>query len=308
MRSSRDGTTASAPLFVGGAAATELYRSALRDRLATHGFVEGRNLKIDARGAAGIFHEDRDVARELVTAKPDAIFTCTTRVTEAAQAATKSVPIVFVWVDDPVASGLVKSYARPGGNVTGVSNRLGELLVKRLELTRELLPRAKRVAVVGNTVTMQSKVFEAIEPALRKAAAQLGVELLEVAFRGSWDGAIVEAKKDGAEAVLPFASFGDQLVAGEQVVQLTNHLRIPTLFADAGMAEKGGLISYGTNLVDDVQRGADLLARALKGAKPAESPVDQAARFELVVNLKTAKALGIKIPKSVLLRADRVIE
>ncbi|MEK6246195.1 MAG: ABC transporter substrate-binding protein [Pseudomonadota bacterium] len=297
-------------LFVGGAAATELYRSALRDRLATHGFVEGRNLKIDAQGAAGMFHEDRNVVREMVAAKPDAIFTCSTGATEAAQAATKSVPIVFVWVDDPVATGLVKSYARPGGNVTGVTNRFGELLVKRLELARELVPRAKRVAVVGGTLAMQGKEFEAIAPALRKAAAHLGVELLEIPPRGIGigDDAIARARKAGAEVLLPFAVFSDQLVAGEQVVQLTNQLRIPTIFADAEMVERGGLISYGTNLVDDVRRGADQLARVLKGAKPAELPVDQAARFEMVVNLKTAKDLGIRIPQSVLVRADRVIE
>ena len=298
-------------LFVGGAAATDQYRSALRDRLASHGFVEGRNLKIDSRGATGQFHEDREVARELLAAKPDAIFTSSIRVTEAAQAATKSVPIVFTWIGDPVATGLVKSYARPGGNVTGVTNRFGELLLKRLELARELVPRAKRVAVVGDPVGMQSNVYESIAPALRKAAAQLGVELLEITAKGrgaAWDEAIARAKDGGAVAVLPFARFNDQPVAGEGVVQATNQLRIPALFADAETVERGGLISLGTNLVDDVRRGADLLARVLKGAKPAELPVDQAARFELVVNLKTAKALGIKIPQSVLLRADRVIE
>lgn len=257
-----------------------------------------------------MFHEDRNVVREMVAAKPDAIFTCKVGPTEAAQAATKSVPIVFVWVDDPVATGLVKSYARPGGNVTGVTNRFGELLVKRLELARELVPRAKRVAIVGGTLDMQGKAFEAIAPALRKAAAHLGVELLEIPARGIGigDDAIARAKKAGAEVLLPFAVFSDQLVAGEQVVQFANHLRIPTIFADAEMAERGGLISYGTSLVDDVRRGADQLARVLKGAKPAELPVDQAARFELVVNLKTAKDIGIKIPQSVLVRADRVIE
>ena len=291
-------------LFVGGAAATQLYRAALRDRLATHGFVEGRNLTIDARGAAGQFHEDREVARELLAAKPDAIFTCSTRVTEAAQAATKSVPIIFAWVADPVASGLVKSYARPGGNVTGVTNRFGELLLKRLELVRELIPGAKRVALV----TGVAGTFEVTATASREAAAQLGVELLEIAVLGNWGGAIDRAKKSGADAILPVATFGDQPVSGEVVVQLTNQLRIPTLFADAEMTERGGLMSLGTNLVEDMRRGADLLARVLKGAKPADIPVDQAARFELVVNLKTAKALGITIPQSVSLRTDRVIE
>lgn len=292
-------------LFVGGAAATEKYRSALRDRLASQGFVEGRNLEIDARGAAGVFHEDRDTARVLAAARPDAMFTCQVGVTEAVLAVTKLVPIVFVWVADPVDSGLVKSYARPGGNVTGVTNRFGELLVKRLELALELVPSAKRVAVAGGALTMQR--YERVAAALRKAAARLGVELLE-SDRSDFDGAISAARKNGAEAILPAGSLGEQPVTGELVVRLTNQLRIPTIFADADSVERGGLVSLGTNLVDDVRRGADLLARVLKGAKPADLPIDQGARFELVVNLKTAEALGIKVPQSVLLRADRVIE
>jgi putative ABC transport system substrate-binding protein len=296
-------------LFVGGAVATKVYRSALLEQLAAHGFVEGRNLRVDAHGATGFFHQDRDVARELVTAKVDAVFTSTTRVTEAARAATKSVPIVFVWVASPVETGLVKSYARPGGNVTGVTNRFGELLIKRLELARALLPAAKRVAVVGGAAAMKSSLYQSIAPDLHKAAVQLGIELLETSLEGTgWVGAISQAQKDGAEAILLFALFADQPVTGEQVVELTNRLRIPALFADSEMAERGGLLSLGTNLVDDVRRGADLLARVLKGAKPAELPVDQGARFELVVNLRTAGALGVKVPQSLLLRADRVIE
>ncbi len=285
----------------------ELYRTALRERLASHGFVEGRNLHIDARGA-GYFHEDRDTVRAMVAAKADAIFTCSAGATEAALAATKSVPIVFTWVGDPVASGIVKSYAKPGGNVTGVSTRFQELTIKRLELAHELLPRAKRVAVVWFTAGYTgSEVFAGIAPDLRRTAAQLGIELLEIEAKG-WDAVFNEVVKAGAEAVLPFAWFGDSPVSGEVVVRHANRLRIPTVFADAEMVDRGGLISWGTNLVDDLRRGADLLARVLKGAKPADLPVDQAARFEMVLNLKTAKAIGLAIPQTVLLRADRVIE
>ena len=292
-------------LLGGGASATLRYRVALGERLATHGFVEGRNLKIDARGAVGLFHEDRDIAREFVAAKSDAIFTCFSNVTRAAQAATKSVPIVFAWVADPVASGIVKSYAKPGGNITGVTDRFGELLVKRLELIRELLPTAKRIAVVG---WVHGPLFEVLAPPLRTAAAQLGFELLEIPGGGDWVGPIDRTVKAGAEALLPFTSFADQSVVGERVVQYSNRHRIPTIFADVETVERGGLISYGTNLVDDVRRGADLLARVLKGAKPADLPVDQAARFELVVNLKAAREIGLTIPPAILLRADRVIE
>lgn len=285
----------------------ELYRKALRERLASHGFVEGRNLHIDARGSSGVLHWDRDILREMLTAKTDAVFTCSVRATEAARLAAPSLPIVFAWVPDPVVSGLVKSYARPGGNVTGVSSRFGELLHKRLELARELAPAAKRVAVVGNSYTDE---FAALLPGLRKSAAQLRFELLEFvgADRGGWDGALNSAIKAGAEVLVPFAWFADSPVTGDRIVEMANRLRIPAIFADAEMVDRGGLISWGSNLVDDVRRGADLLARVLKGAKPADLPVDQAARFEMVVNLKTAKAIGLTVPQTVLLRADRVIE
>lgn len=285
----------------------ERYRDALRERLASHGFVEGRNLHIDARGSAGTFSDDREYIRAIVAAKADAVFTFSANATEAATAASKSVPIVFAWVPDPVLSGIVKSYARPGGNATGVSSRFGELLHKRLELARELLPKAKRVAVVGNTYV---DTFTALAPELRKTAAQLGIELLELVsgHRGGWDMALNGAINAGAEALVPFAWFADSPVTGDRIVEMSNRLRIPAIFADAEMVDRGGLISWGTNLVDDVRRGADMLARVLKGAKPADLPVDQAARFEMVVNLRTAKAIGLAVPQAVLLRADRVIE
>lgn len=285
----------------------EHYRDALRERLAGHGFVEGKNLRIDARGSSGTFFDDREYVRAMVAAKVDAIFTFSLRSTAAAMAASKSVPIVFVWIPDPVVSGIVRSYARPGGNTTGVSSRFGELLHKRLELVRELLPNARRVAVFGQTYTDE---FAAIAPELRKTAAQLQIELLELvtADRTGWDSSLNRALNLRAEALVPFAWFADSPVTGSMVVEIANRNRIAAVFADAESVERGGLISLGTNLVDDVRRGADMLARVLKGAKPTDLPVDQAARFELVVNLKTAKAIGLAVPQSVLLRADRVIE
>lgn len=245
------------------------------------------------------------MARELLAAKPDALFTCTTRVTEAAQAATKTVPIVFAWVADPVASGLVKAYAKPDGNITGVTNRFGELLVKRLELARELLPAVKRVAVVGG---IQGTPYEAVGGGLRKAATALGIELLETPVQGNWVAAVDAAAKNGAEASVSMHLYSIASVSGAEIIQYAIQNRFPVVHADAQAVENGGLISYGTNLIGDVQRGADLLARVLRGDKPATLPVDQAARFELVVNLKTAKTLGITIPPSIMLRADRVIE
>lgn len=292
-------------VLLSGGPGMDRYFVALREQLAKHGFVNGGNLHIDARGSAGTFHEDRDTVREMIAAKADAIFTAATSATLAAVAATKSVPVVFTWVGDPVISGIAKSYAKPGGNATGVSTRFQELAVKRLELARELLPGLKHVAVVGDE---RVPIIATLSPVLRETATKLGVVVIEasVAMR-SWDAAVDEAIKSGAEAVVPLAWFGDSPLAGELLVSHVNRRRIPTIFADAEMVERGGLISWGTNMAEDVRRGVDMLARVLKGAKPAELPVDQASRFELVVNVKTAKAIGLTVPQSVLLRAERVI-
>ena len=284
------------------------YRAALNERLAAHGFVEGKNLSIDDRIGAFGLSWDRKAVEELITGKPDALFTLTSGWTEAAQAATSSVPIVFAWVADPVLEGIVKEYARPGGNASGVSNRFIEVAIKRLELLRDLLPGAKRVALAWPLLLRWT---EAARPRLREASERLGFELREVqAGAQDWVPAIKGAIRDGAEAVLPFTVFSwlGLRVTGEQVVRFTIEQRLPTIFAESEMVEAGGLISYGTNLLEDVRRGADMLAKVLRGAKPADIPVDQASRFELAVNLKTAKTLGIKIPLSILLRADRVIE
>lgn len=285
------------------------YREALVRQLAAGGFAEGRNLELDVRSASQSFHEDREVARELVRKKIDALFTLGTPVTESARAATKSVPIVFAWVADPVASGILKSLADPGGNVTGVSNRYGELAVKRLELARELRPAAKRVAFVH--VFRDALYEDAIAPHVVPAAKALGVELI-VVDRGAaccgWDAMFGGAARLGAEVVVPIITYATTPISGAQLVERSNVARVPVIFSDALAVERGGLISYGTNLFDELRRGADVLVRVLKGTRPGDIPVDQAARFELVVNLKTAKAIGIAIPPSILLRADRVIE
>lgn len=292
-------------LLGGGRDTMQRYRAALVERLGTQGFVEGRNLEIDARGSSGMFHEDREVAREFVAAKRDAIFTCETGATQAAQAATKTIPIVFAWVADPVASGIVKSYASPGGNITGVTNRYAELFVKRLELLRELLPKAKRVAVLRYAAA--SLYRDVVAPSLRKAARQLEFELVEIE-RPQWASAIEGAAKDGVDAVLPADIFVGTRLSGEQVVEATNRLRLPTVFANSNMVEAGGLVSIGTNLENDIRRATDLLARVLKGAQAGRQPVDLATQFELVLNLKTARSIGLTVPQSVYLRAHRVIE
>ena len=296
-------------LFGAGGESMQRYLSAFSERLAVLGFVQGQNLHIDVR-PAGIFSGGiaRDVVPALLKKNPDALFTCLTSIAVAAAQATQSVPIVFAWVQDPVAAGLVKSFAHPGGNVTGVTNRFAELLLKRLELARELVPELKRVALIGYGPAAEATYEPSVQP-LRRAAAQFGIEVLEFVER-PWVDLYQQATDEGAGAVIPvgiFAPNGDRF-SGELVIESAQKRHVPVIFAGVEMVEAGGLISYGTNIIDDLRRGADLLAKVLRGVKPRDIPVDQAARFELAVNLKTAKASGITIPRSILLRADRVIE
>ena len=183
------------------------------------------------------------------------------------------------------------------------------MAIKRLELLRELLPTAKRVALIGS---INLPELEAATPRLREASKRLGFEPKMVDIGGDSPQVLVieGAIKEGAQALLPlqiYSAFG-QGVTGEQIVRHVNKRRLPAIFAESELVEAGGLMSYGTNLLEDVRRGADMLAKVLRGAKPAEMAIDQSARFELVINLKTARAIGIKIPQSLLVRADRVIE
>ncbi len=286
-------------LFDGGSSTWGPYREALRESLAAQGFVEGRNLRTIWRGGTGARHDDRELARGLVAGRPDAILAFSSPITKALQWATKTVPIVFVNVGDPVADGIVKSYARPDGNVTGVSSRDRQLLVKRFELLRELLPDAKRVAYIRPPITDPATV--ASEALARDIAARLGFELF-VRFNDYQD---IEARRP--EAMLVHLGMG-ALITRENLIAIASRLRIPSVFADAEAVTLGGLAAYGIDPIANTRRAADLLARVLKGAKLAEIPVDQAARFELVINMKTAKALGLAIPQSILLRADRVIQ
>ncbi len=294
-------------LISGGRVDWDLYRAALRERLASHGFVEGRNLRIEERLGSGQNGATR-ATREFVAMKVDAIFACTTTTMIGVKAATKSVPVVFTWVTDPIGMGFVSDLARPGGNITGVASRDAELIQKRFELGVELAPGAKRIAVVRTNV---DRVFfsKVLRPLLVQAAERTGVGLLVLQ---SWDRekAIDAANKAGAKVVLTArdfirSGFRNQL---EPLIRRSLELRVALIVISPQEAEAGGLISYGSDSIDELQRAADMLAKVLKGAKPGDLPVDQASRFELVVNLKTAKALGLTIPPSIMLRADRVIE
>lgn len=295
-------------LISGGRVEFDMYLIALRERLAGHGFVEGRNLRFEHR--VGLAPDSAfQATREFAAMKVDAIFACHTTTTEGVKRATKSVPVVFTWVEEPVLLGIVSDYARPGGNLTGVISRIPELLQKRFEMAVELAPKAKRVgALFGGSGSNFGK--KSLRPKLLEAAARTGVELIE--FPRVYEGvhAIEQAHQAGAKVVLTLwhllsTGFRHTL---ENMIRRSRELRMALLVVGAEEAEAGALIAYGTDILDDLRRAADMLAKVLKGENPGNLPVDQASRFQLVLNLKTAKEIGLSIPRSIVVRADRVIE
>lgn len=287
--------------------AAERYMKVVRQELAERGLVEGRNLVIDERFVPYGAQQNFEVARELVALKPDALLTASTLVTIAAQRAGPGVPVVFAWVADPIAAGIVADYARPGGNATGVTNRFLEIAAKRVELMRELLPSAKRVAMVTGVF---DQVMEAAMASAMSVAGPLGLTLVRAPTQGGWDGVgdiVASARAQGAVILTPFALLGMHDAATAIAVQL-NSRRIPAIFSEIESVEQGALMSYATNLADDIRKAAGIAAQVLRGVRPAALPVDQASRFELAINLRTAREIGLRVPQGLLLRADRVIE
>lgn len=284
------------------------YHAALKERLALHGFVEGKNLVLDTPIISTSRLNVRQDSAKAFAQKPDAVVAFTSNLTEDAIAAAPTLPLVFVWIADPIKAGLAKNYAQPGGNTTGVSNRFVEVAVKRLELLRELAPAVKRVAVVGSTFQPEA---EAAMAALRAAAPQLGFDLAEVSTSVLLQlPDLRRAIRNGAQAFLPlhvYSAYGARST-GEEIVRLCAEHRLPAIFAESELVEAGALMSYGTNLVDDVRRAADILAKILRGAKPGDIPIDQASQFELAINLKTARDIKVRIPPALLARANRVIQ
>jgi putative ABC transport system substrate-binding protein len=270
------------------------------------GYVDGVNLTIEYRNAEQLPARLPDMARELVRLKPDVIFSVgTVESTVAAMKATSTIPIVFIHAIDPVRAGLVASLARPGGNVTGVTSLNAELGAKRLELITEIVPGVRRVAVLVNPTDPETpSMLKAVASAAPSRRIQL--DLLEIREPARLSGAIADATKGGAGALLVLGS-PPLYRLSVSLAQLATKHRLPTVSAWREFPEAGGLASYGTNIGEMFQRAAGLVNRILKGAKPAELPVEQPTKFELVVNLKTAKAFGLKIPESILHRADEVI-
>jgi putative ABC transport system substrate-binding protein len=284
----------------------EPYDLALVQRLAELGFVEGRNLIIERRSGDNKLEKLPAAAAELAKLKCDAYFGTGAEASLAALTqAGSQLPIVFVAVDfDPVATGDVASLARPGGRVTGVTALQGELPAKRLELLKELLPGIRKVAVFANEQTAAQLGL------VQGTARRLGLGLHVVDFKRppfDYQAGFAETARAKADAlfVLGSAFF---VPARRLIPELALKAKLPTVFHHAGWAEAGGLMSYGFSFPKMWRRAAEMLAKVLNGTKPGEIPMEQPTEFELVFNQKTAKALGIKIPQTLLLRADRVVE
>ena len=280
----------------------EAFRQGLREL----GYIEGKSILIEYRSAEGKADRFPSLAADLVRLTVELIVTAGPLPTRAAKEATSTIPIVMANDPDPVGNGFVASLARPGGNVTGLSNLAPEIGGKQLELLKEIHPKLSRVAVLG-TSTQPGTAQRLRE--LEAAAAAFGVKLQYLDVQSSKDiaSAFRAANKEGADAVLIMVA---GVVAGAnrtQIVELALRNRLPVIFQSRGSVEAGGLMSYGVRISDLDRRAAIYVDKILKGAKPSELPVEQPTKFEMVINLKTAKQIGLTIPPNVLTRADRVI-
>lgn len=289
----------------GTAAAQRPWTTAFVQRLRELGWSEGRTVAIEYRWAEGRSDRFAEIAAELVRLKVDVIVTHNTPPTVAAKKATTVIPIVFATAGDPVGSGVVTSLARPGGNVTGLSSQAPDAAGKRLELLREVIPGLRRLAVLADVGNPYALV-DAAE--VEKAARPLGLEVMRSEMRVAEDiDPAFEALKGRAQALYVIA-VPLLFVNRVRINKLALAARLPTSHAVREYVEAGGLMSYGPNWPDMWSRAADVVDKILRGTKPADIPVEQPSKFELVINLKTAKALGLTIPQSLLQRADQVIE
>jgi putative tryptophan/tyrosine transport system substrate-binding protein len=281
------------------------WAAAFVKRLSELGWIEGRTVAIEYRWAEGSTERFAEIAAEFVRLKVDVILTSATPSVIAAKKATSVTPIVFTTVTDPVVNSLVASIARPGGNVTGLSQQTSELGGKRLGLLRETVPHLRRVAVMAN-VTNPSTMAELSE--ISAAARMLSLEIVPIEIWRSEDIASgIKSLRGGAEALYVLT---DPLVAVNQIEINTLALdaRLPTMHALREYVVSGGLMSYGANFPDLFRRAGDYVDKILRGAKPADLPVEQPTKFDLIVNMKTAKALGLTLPATLLAGADEVIE
>jgi putative ABC transport system substrate-binding protein len=270
------------------------------------GWTEGKNVRIEFRFGEGQLERLAALARELVAIKADVIVAQSTQAVEAVKQATRDIPIVMM-VADPVASGFVASLARPGGNITGVSMMMLELSGKKLELLRDWLPKLTRVAYLGYSGDpVHKQLIQETVDAGRKLGMQ--VQVVVVHNPEGLEGAFAEIAKQKPDAIVVQPQFGNMLGLGPRIAELALKQRLPTMSGGAVFAEQGGLLSYGPDLSWTYKRVAAYVDRILKGAKPGDLPIEQPQKFEFVVNLKTARAIGAEPPRGMLLKVDRFVE
>jgi putative tryptophan/tyrosine transport system substrate-binding protein len=272
------------------------------------GWVEGRNISVETRSTQGQRERSAELAKELVAAQVEVIVAVAPIPVRAAAQATREIPIVMAWWGGPdlVESGVIASYARPGGNVTGVDMLLSALDAKRLDLLRQVAPRATKIAVLVHN----PQIFEQEAPAVREVARKSGLTLEIVGTTLSspdYDGAFAAMVRSQCQALLVMAT---PIFARDRklITERAARARLPAIYAGEADAQDGGLIAYGTTAVELDRQVARQLDRILRGAKPGDLPVEQPSRYQLVINLATARALGLVIPQSLLLQADQVIE
>jgi len=284
-------------------------QTVLLEALAKLGWVEGRNLRIDVRGAAAI-DQLREYAAELVKLSPDVIVTSGAAPTIAAQQQTQTIPIVIIGVGDPLAIGIVKSVARPEGNITGVTNAVFSIGSKWLELLKEAAPQINRVALLQNTRLLRNPNAEiGYYPPIEEAARVLAVKAIRIPYRDAVEiadgvGAFAAERNGGLIVMPPPPTTTNTQV----IIRLAAQHQLPAIYPTRYLVVAGGLMAYGTNTAVLLTRAASFVDRILRGAKVSELPIEYPTTFELVINLKTAKALGLTISESLLLRADAVIE
>jgi putative ABC transport system substrate-binding protein len=279
----------------------EPYWTLLREGLSELGLADGKNIRLDLKSAQGKPAALADLAADLVRIKVAAIVTIQTPAALAAKAATKAIPIVMSPAGDPVGTGLIASLARPGGNITGVSGTSSEAAGKTLEIMREMLPSARRIAALVLAADSFAKPFlEQVQLAGR--ALSVHIQPIVVREPGELDSAFATMSKDGINAVIVLASLP------RRAIDLALKHRIPAFTSNSALGEAGCLMAYSADLPDLCRKAAGHVDRILKGAKPADLPVQQPTKFQLLINLRSARALGLAVPQSVLVRADKVIE
>jgi putative tryptophan/tyrosine transport system substrate-binding protein len=279
----------------------EAFRQGLREL----GYVEGKNIVVEYRNAQGKVDGLAALAAELVRLQVEAIVTSGPQPVRPMREATATIPIVFAFDDDPVGSGFVASLARPAGNITGLSTQGAELIGKQLELLKEINPKLSRVAVLGSS-TRPGTAQAFMEAQLAAPTLSVQLQYIEVADPKDIEIAFQSATQKHADAVV---ILGSPLLNSHrtQIVELATKRRLPTTYSRPEYVEDGGLMTYGANINDLFRRAATYVDKILKGAKPADLPVEQPKKFEFIINLKAAKQIGLNIPPNVLARADRVI-